>query len=124
MLANLASVGEVAVTYQPNLEQLLVLLPQGTAVTQAVGVAKNGTKQDYMGDNLTLNLNLNIPPPCTTGFLPLQQQRTPTFEDYPDRPAGDVYCRIPQDACVQRARRPQHPVCHGAGQTRAHREDV
>ena len=22
----------------------------------------------------------------------------PTFEDYPDRPAGDVYCRIPQDA--------------------------
>lgn len=50
VLANLASVGEVAVTYQPNLEQLLVLLPQGTAVTQGVGVAKNGTKQDYMGD--------------------------------------------------------------------------
>lgn len=97
VLANLASVGEVAVTYQPNLEQLLVLLPQGTAVTQAVGVAKNGTKQDYMGDYLTLNLNLNIPPPCNTGFLPLQQQRAPTFEDYPDRPAGDVYCRVPQD---------------------------
>ncbi|MDZ4232622.1 MAG: MlaD family protein, partial [Dietzia sp.] len=97
VLANLVSVGEVAVTYQPNLEQLLVLLPQGTAVTQAVGVAKNGTKQDYMGDYLTLNLNLNIPPPCNTGFLPLQQQRTPTFEDYPDRPAGDVYCRVPQD---------------------------
>jgi phospholipid/cholesterol/gamma-HCH transport system substrate-binding protein len=97
VLANLVSVGEVAVTYQPNLEQLLVLLPQGTAVTQAVGVAKNGTKQDYMGDNLTLNLNLNIPPPCNTGFLPPQQQRPPTFEDYPDRPAGDVYCRVPQD---------------------------
>jgi phospholipid/cholesterol/gamma-HCH transport system substrate-binding protein len=97
VLANLVSVGEVAVTYQPNLEQLLVLLPQGTAVTQAVGVAKNGTKQDYMGDYLTLNLNLNIPPPCNTGFLPPQQQRPPTFEDYPDRPAGDVYCRVPQD---------------------------
>ncbi|GAB3239273.1 MCE family protein [Mycolicibacterium hippocampi] len=97
VLANLASVGEVAVTYQPNLEQLLVLLPQGTAVTQGVGVAKTGTKQDYMGDYLTLNLNLNIPPPCNTGFLPLQQQRAPTFEDYPDRPAGDVYCRVPQD---------------------------
>ena len=38
VLANLVSVGEVAVTYQPSLEQLLVLLPQGTAVTQAVGV--------------------------------------------------------------------------------------
>lgn len=97
VLANLVSVGEVLVTYQPNLEQLLVLLPQGTAVTQAVGVAKNGTKQDYMGDYLTLNLNLNIPPPCNTGFLPPQQQRPPTFEDYPDRPAGDVYCRVPQD---------------------------
>ncbi|MGB3353301.1 MAG: MlaD family protein [Mycobacterium sp.] len=97
VLANLVSVGEVAVTYQPNLEQLLVLLPQGTAVTQGVGVAKNGTKQDYMGDYLTLNLNLNIPPPCSTGFLPAQQQRAPTFEDYPDRPAGDVYCRVPQD---------------------------
>ncbi|MCB0951107.1 MAG: MCE family protein, partial [Mycobacterium sp.] len=98
VLANLVSIGEVAVTYQPNLEQLLVLLPQGTAVTQAVGVAKKGTKQDYMGDYLTLNLNLNVPPPCTTGFLPAQQQRAATFEDYPDRPAGDLYCRVPQDS--------------------------
>ncbi|MGE0215188.1 MCE family protein [Mycolicibacterium sp.] len=97
VLANLVSVGEVAVTYQPGLEQLLVLLPQGTAVTQAVGVSKHGTKQDYMGDYLVFNLNLNLPPPCTTGFLPAQQQRSPTFEDYPDRPAGDVYCRVPQD---------------------------
>ncbi len=97
VLANLVNVGEVAVTYQPNLEQILVLLPQGTAVTQAIGVAKKGTKQDYMGDYLTLNLNLNIPPPCTTGFLPAQQQRAATFEDYPDRPEGDLYCRVPQD---------------------------
>jgi phospholipid/cholesterol/gamma-HCH transport system substrate-binding protein len=41
---------------------------------------------------------LNIPPPCTTGFLPAQQQRGPSFEDYPDRAPGDVYCRVPQDA--------------------------
>jgi phospholipid/cholesterol/gamma-HCH transport system substrate-binding protein len=112
VLANLVSVGEVAVTYQPSLEQLLVLLPQGTAVTQAVGVHKRNTKQDYEGDALVFNLNLMIPnfpapiplppqqlpPPCTTGFLPAQQQRVPTFEDYPDRPPGDVYCRVPQDA--------------------------
>lgn len=97
VLANLVSVGEVAVAYQPSLEQLLVLLPQGTAVTQAVGVSKHGTKQDYMGDYLVFNLNLNVPPPCTTGFLPAQQQRAPTFEDYPDRPQGDIYCRVPQD---------------------------
>ena len=98
VLANLVSLGEVAVAYQPSLEQLIVLLPQGTAVNQAVGVHKRNTKQDYKGDYLTLNLNLNLPPPCTTGFLPSQQQRAPTFQDYPDRPAGDVYCRIPQDA--------------------------
>ncbi|MFG1931038.1 MCE family protein [Mycobacterium sp. NPDC048908] len=112
VLANLVSIGEVAVTYRPSLEQLLVLLPQGTAVTQAVGVHKRNTKQDYEGDALTFNLNLMIPafpapiplppqqlpPPCTTGFLPAQQQRVPTFVDYPDRPAGDLYCRVPQDA--------------------------
>jgi phospholipid/cholesterol/gamma-HCH transport system substrate-binding protein len=112
VLANLVSIGEVALAYQPGLEQLLVLLPQGTAVTQAVGVHKRNTKQDYEGDALTFNLNLMIPllpapiplppqqlpPPCTTGFLPAQQIRVPTFEDYPDRPRGDLYCRVPQDA--------------------------
>ncbi|MDX1886075.1 MlaD family protein [Mycolicibacterium sp. 120270] len=112
VLANLVSLGEVALAYHPSLEQLLVLLPQGTAVTQAVGVHKRNTKQDYKGDALVFNLNLMIPalpapiplppqqlpPPCTTGFLPAQQQRVPTFEDYPDRPEGDVYCRVPQDA--------------------------
>ncbi|RDH78238.1 MCE family protein [Mycolicibacterium moriokaense] len=112
VLANLVSVGEVAVAYQPSLEQLLVLLPQGTAVTQAIGVHKRNTKQDYKGDALVFNMNLlipalpapiplppqQLPPPCTTGFLPAQQQRVPTFEDYPDRPPGDVYCRVPQDA--------------------------
>ena len=112
VLANLVSIGEVAVAYQPSLEQLLVLLPQGTAVTQAVGVHKRNTKQDYMGDSLVFNLNAilpalpaplplppqNLPPPCTTGFLPAQQMRVPIFEDYPDRPKGDMYCRTPQDA--------------------------
>ena len=112
VLANLVSIGEVALTYQPSLEQLLVLLPQGTAVTQAVGVHKRNTKQDYAGDALVFNLNAilpafpaplplppqQLPPPCTTGFLPAGQRRVPTFEDYPDRPAGDLYCRTPQDA--------------------------
>ncbi|KUI31775.1 mammalian cell entry protein [Mycobacterium sp. IS-1496] len=98
LLANLVSVGEVALTYQPSLEQLLVLFPQGTAVTQGVGVARRNTLQDYRGDYLVFNLNLNLPPSCTTGFLPAQQRRVATFEDYPDRPAGELYCRVPQDA--------------------------
>lgn len=98
LLANLVSVGEVAITYQPNLEQLLVLLPQGTAVTSATGVANRFTKQDYKGAYLSFNLNLNLPPPCTTGFLPAQQIRPPAAVDAPDRAVGNLYCRIPQDS--------------------------
>jgi phospholipid/cholesterol/gamma-HCH transport system substrate-binding protein len=98
LLANLVNVGKVAVVYQPAIEQLLVLIPQGTALMQGTGVMNRNTKQDYKGVNLDFNLNLNMPPPCTTGFLPPQQQRTQSSVDFPDRPTGDLYCRIPQDA--------------------------
>ena len=98
VLANLVSVGEVAAVYRGNIEQLLVLLPQGAAALQGVGVANRNTKQDYIGGFLSFNLNLNLPPPCTTGFLPIQQQRSGTFEDYPPVPEGDLYCRVPQDS--------------------------
>jgi phospholipid/cholesterol/gamma-HCH transport system substrate-binding protein len=98
LLANLVSIGKVAVAYQPNIEQALVLLPQGTAMVQGIGVANMNTNQDYKGTYLDFNLNFNLPPVCATGFLPPQQQRAPTFEDYPDRPAGDLYCRVPQDS--------------------------
>jgi phospholipid/cholesterol/gamma-HCH transport system substrate-binding protein len=98
LLTNLVSVGQVALTYQNDIEQLLVLLPQSVAYSQAGIVANVNTKQDYKGQYLSFNLNLNLPPPCTTGFLPAQQQRIPTFEDYPDHAPGDLYCRVPQDS--------------------------
>jgi phospholipid/cholesterol/gamma-HCH transport system substrate-binding protein len=98
ILANLVSIGPVLVTYRDNLEQLLVLVPQGVADIQAVMLANRDTKQDYKGAYLSFNLNLNLPPPCSTGFMPVQQQRDASYEDYPDRPAGDLYCRVPQDA--------------------------
>lgn len=98
LLANLVSVGQVAVTYQNNLEQLLVLLPQGVAAIGGTFVGNLNTKQKYKGFYLSFNLNLNIPPVCTTGFLPASQRRSPTATDTPDRPAGDVYCRRPQDS--------------------------
>ncbi|MDG4668061.1 MlaD family protein [Mycobacterium sp. 236(2023)] len=98
LLANLVSVGDVAVTYQPALEQILVLVPQGIAGIQAGNLANHDTKQAYRGTYLDFNLNLNLPAPCTTGFLPPQQIRPPTFEDSPERPEGDLYCRIPQDS--------------------------
>jgi phospholipid/cholesterol/gamma-HCH transport system substrate-binding protein len=98
VLANLVSVAQVAAVYRGNIEQLLVLLPQGAASIQATGVANRNTKQDYNGAFLSFNLNLNLPPACNTGFLPIQQQRAAAFQDYPPPPDGDVYCRVPQDA--------------------------
>jgi phospholipid/cholesterol/gamma-HCH transport system substrate-binding protein len=100
VLANLASVGEVAVTYQNDIEQLLVLLPQGTAIMGGGIVPNMATKQDYKGFYLDFNLNLNLPAPCTTGFLPAQQRRSASEVDYPPRPQGDLYCRVPQDSAI------------------------
>ena len=98
LLANLVSLGHIAVTYRNDLEQLLVLFPQGTAVMSAIALADSGVKQAYKGIYLDFNLNLNLPPPCNTGFLPVRQQRSPSDQDYPERPAGELYCRIPQDS--------------------------
>ena len=98
LLANLVSVGQVAVTYRDSLEQLLVLFPQGAGIMQAIGVANRNTKQAYKGGFLSFNLNLNLPPPCTTGFLPATQVRAASLVDFPPTPAGDVYCRVPQDS--------------------------
>jgi phospholipid/cholesterol/gamma-HCH transport system substrate-binding protein len=98
VLANLVSLADVAVVYQANLEQLLVLLPTGVEMLQGAGLANRDTKQDYKGFYLSFNLNLNLPPPCTTGFLPAQQRRPPSEVDSPERPAGELYCRVPQDS--------------------------
>jgi phospholipid/cholesterol/gamma-HCH transport system substrate-binding protein len=98
LLANLVSLGKIAVDYHNDLEQLLVLFPQGTAVMSAIAEPDSDSKQDYRGVYLDFNLNLNLPPPCNTGFLPVQQQRIPSRQDYPDRPAGELYCRVPQNS--------------------------
>lgn len=97
LLANLVTVNKVAITYQPAIEQLLVLVPQGLSNITGILVANKDTKQPYRGGFLSFNLNLNIPPPCTTGYLPIQQQRPPAFVDSPDRTPDNLYCRIPQD---------------------------
>lgn len=100
VLANMVNISEVALTYHANLEQLLVLVPQLVAVESAGLVANHNTKQDYQGQYLSFNLNLNLPAPCTTGYLPAQQQRNASLEDYPEHPAGALYCRIPQDGII------------------------
>lgn len=111
LLANLVNINQVAITYQPALEQLLVLVPQGTAQIQGIGVANANSKQGYKGVYLDFNLNVNLPPPCTTGFLPAQQVRAPTLEDYPPRAPGDLYCRIPQDSTLTAVRGARNYPC-------------
>ncbi len=100
LLANMVSLGDIALAYRADIEQLLVLFPQGTAVMSAIAAPNSGTKQDYRGIYLDFNLNLNLPPPCNAGFLPVQQQRSPAEVDAPDRPAGELYCRVPQDSSL------------------------
>ena len=98
ILTNLVSVADVGVTYSAGLEQLLVLVPPLVEVLQGAGTAAHNTKQGLRGAYLSFNLNVNLPPPCLTGYLPAQQARVSAHEDYPDRPEGELYCRIPQDA--------------------------
>ncbi|QVI27304.1 MCE family protein [Mycolicibacterium neoaurum] len=98
LMANLVSVGQVGLAYHDNIEQVLVLLPQLMAINQGSFAANANTKQDYAGAYLSFNLNLNLPPPCTTGYLPAQQMRAASEQDFPDRAPGDLYCRVPQDS--------------------------
>ena len=98
LLANMVSLGDIAYAYRNDIEQLLVLFPQGTAVMSSIILPNANTKQDYKGVYLDFNLNLNLPPPCNTGFLPVQQQRSPSEQDAPERPAGELYCRVPQES--------------------------
>jgi phospholipid/cholesterol/gamma-HCH transport system substrate-binding protein len=100
LLANMVSLEQVAITYQPSIEQILVLLPPAVEMLQGAQLANRDTKQAYKGLYLSFNLNANLPPVCTTGFLPAQQVRPPSEVDYPDRPAGDMYCRVPQDSSL------------------------
>ncbi|ORA08095.1 MCE family protein [Mycobacterium asiaticum] len=98
LMANLVSLGDIALVYRHDIEQILVLLPHGIAVMAGSLVPNANTKQDYTGFYLDFNLNMNLPPPCTTGFLPPTQRRSPASVDAPDRPAAELYCRLPQDS--------------------------
>ncbi|EHI12837.1 MCE family protein [Mycolicibacterium thermoresistibile] len=98
LLANLVTVAQVALDYQPNIEQLLVLVPQLVQQAQGTGIANRHLPPKYRGAYLSFNLNLNLPQPCVTGYLPPEQRRGPAMVDHPVPPAGHLYCRIPQNS--------------------------
>lgn len=93
LLANLTTVGQVAVTYNASLEQLLVLLPPDIAAMLGVAPSNNPTGI-ALGD---FALTMSDPPACTVGFLPPSSWRSPADETVPDTPDG-LYCKLPQDS--------------------------
>lgn len=95
LLANLSSIGEVGVTYNPSLEQLLVLLPPLTAMFIGAGPHNNYTGMG-MGD---FRLSQSDPAPCTVGYLPPNQWRPPSDTSAAETPDG-LYCKLPQDSPI------------------------
>ncbi len=96
LLANLATIGQVGVTYHASLEQLLVLLPPYVASIQAVGLPRNNPTGFTQGD---FTLTINDPPACSVGFLPPSQWRSPNDLSDIDTPDG-LYCKLPQDSPI------------------------
>ena len=95
LLANLTAVGQVGVTYHAALEQVLVLLPPLTAMFIGAGPHNN-----YVGMGIgDFRLTQNDPPPCTAGFLPPNEWRSPAETTTVDTPDG-MYCKLPQDAPI------------------------
>ncbi|MGE2835167.1 MCE family protein [Mycobacterium sp. SMC-4] len=94
LLANLTTVGQILVTYNPSIEQLLVLFPGIIAAQQSFGLPQNAPSGLPMGD---FALTISDPNPCTVGFLPPSQWRSPEDETVIDTPDG-LYCKLPQDS--------------------------
>jgi virulence factor Mce-like protein len=95
LLANLTTLGQIGVTYNASLEQLLVLLPPWVATLQAAAPARNPTGLP-LGD---FKFSVGDPNPCTVGFLPPSQWRSPADTTTIDTPDG-LYCKLPQDSPV------------------------
>ncbi len=96
LLANLTTVGKIAVTYNASLEQMLVLFPPFAGATQAQGSPPHNPTGMTLGDFTIVN---DDPPACTTGFLPPSSWRSPNDLTDVDTPDG-LYCKLPQDSPI------------------------
>jgi phospholipid/cholesterol/gamma-HCH transport system substrate-binding protein len=91
-LANLEIVFDMLKRYHPNLEQVLVYLPQLGSIVQTVAAPY---EKEHMAA-LDLSLAINYPPPCLTGFPPASEWRSPADVSMAPLAEG-AYCKIPQD---------------------------
>jgi phospholipid/cholesterol/gamma-HCH transport system substrate-binding protein len=96
LLANLTTLGQILVTYNPSIEQLLVIIPATTSMQQAFGLGKNNPTGLPTGD---FSLTIADPNACTVGFLPPSQWRSPEDTTTIDTPDG-LYCKLPQDSPI------------------------
>lgn len=93
LVANLVSVGEVGVVYNRSIEQLLVIYP---ALVSSLITAIEGAR-DTGEIKVDFNLQINETPPCTTGFLPAEDRRSPADLSVPPL-LNDIYCKVPTDS--------------------------
>ncbi|MFZ1163253.1 MCE family protein [Mycobacterium sp.] len=103
-LANLEIVLDMLKRYHKGVEQLLVFLPQNAAAAETATVAFPGYA------SLDTALTINQPPPCTTGFLPAPQWRSPADTSLAPLPSG-TYCKIPQDIPANAVRGARNVPC-------------
>ena len=118
LLANLTSLGQVALTYNPSLEQIMVLLPPFLGGFNQISPSQNATGLP-IGN---FRLQISDPPACTTGFLPPSQWRSPADTTTLDTPDG-LYCKLPQDSPIA-VRGARNLPCMGRPGKRAPTVDI
>lgn len=96
MLANMNTVGQILLTYNPAIEQLMVLLPGYIGAQQSFGLPKANPTGLPQGD---FTLTFGDPNPCLVGFLPQSSWRSPADTTTIDTP-DNLYCKLPQDSPV------------------------
>jgi len=109
LIANLTTVGQVAYTYIPQLKTLLVVYPALVARIESAlsPYASAGEAK------LDLKLNYNDPPPCITGYIPVDQRRSPADVSPASTPKG-LHCALPADA-IEAVRGARNDPCPNGG---------
>lgn len=92
LAANLANFGRIGVIYSKSLEHALVVFP---ALIAALNTVAGGVPADE-GGKLDFKVDLGDPPPCSVGFIPPSQIRSPADTTLRELPT-DMYCKVPQN---------------------------
>ncbi|WP_102141561.1 virulence factor Mce family protein [Mycobacterium hubeiense] len=92
LAANLANFGRIGVIYNKSLEQALVIFP---ALLAALNTVAGGVPSDE-GGKLDFKISLGDPPPCSVGFVPPTQIRSPADTTLRELPP-DLYCKTAQN---------------------------